>query len=518
MLIVDVYLVALVATTILSLFLCVRAYSWPAPGAKALGFTLAGIGVYSMSYAFELSATGLSVALRAVKFEYLGLLPMMVSWLAFTARFSGLVRVTPVRLVLISAVPTLTLLVVWTDGLHHLFYSSAFLSLVDGVYILHAVRGPWYWVHVASFWLYFGASLVFLGRPALRGTGAIRGQARVSLVGGAIPALAELLHLLRLIPLGLDPIPLAFGLSGLVFATAILRGEFLEVALAARAPVLAAMSDGVLVVNRSLALADANPAAQRILGFGAEVVGRSFPDLVPDRPELVAVLAKGEGRVSFSTPDNERGERCYSARAFPVRGADGRSVGTAAIIEDVTETTALMERLSSLAATDDLTGLLNRRRFMELGISEFEVAKRASRPFSVAMLDLDHFKRVNDSHGHAAGDAVLKEAARRMSCALRIGDVLCRFGGEEFALIMPETAEEGAAAVAERLRSALSSSRVEWEGASIVVTTSIGLCGSVPAPGSQLDDFLACADEALYRAKAEGRNRVARDRGEHRSS
>jgi diguanylate cyclase (GGDEF)-like protein len=173
---------------------------------------------------------------------------------------------------------------------------------------------------------------------------------------------------------------------------------------------------------------------------------------------------------------------------------------------------AAERRIQELARTDDLTGIANRRHLGERLRLERARAARYGRPISLAMVDVDHFKAVNDAHGHDAGDAVLRGVARTVTGSLRESDLLGRWGGEELLAILPETDAAGALALAERLRAAVEAARVEHDGRVHGVTVSVGLSTWTPsAPGADgpaEDALLKQADEALYRAKAAGRNRV----------
>jgi len=168
---------------------------------------------------------------------------------------------------------------------------------------------------------------------------------------------------------------------------------------------------------------------------------------------------------------------------------------------------AMHEQLLELALTDPLTGVFNRRAFLERAEGELARTRRTGRPLSALMCDIDHFKRINDTHGHAAGDEALKRFAACCRAHLRVSDVLGRLGGEEFAILLPETGAGEAVLVAERLREAVAGLEVESEEARFGLTVSIGatafLCGA-----DTVDRALARADEALYRAKTGGRNRV----------
>jgi two-component system, cell cycle response regulator len=175
--------------------------------------------------------------------------------------------------------------------------------------------------------------------------------------------------------------------------------------------------------------------------------------------------------------------------------------------ETAIENTFLYEEATRLSITDGLTGLWNRRLF-DLRINEeLQRAIRFQEPFGLLLVDLDHFKSVNDRYGHQAGDAVLVELARRLTDATREVDVVTRFGGEEFALILPKTPVQGTMRLAAKVREVVADEPFAAGAASISVTVSVG-AAAYPDHGLSAVDLLAAADAALYRAKANGRDRV----------
>lgn len=173
------------------------------------------------------------------------------------------------------------------------------------------------------------------------------------------------------------------------------------------------------------------------------------------------------------------------------------------------------ERNRVLAMQDELTGLTNRRSILGTLEQQLAMARRNGQPLSLLMLDLDHFKRVNDSFGHLAGDAVLRQVAAGIASRLRAQDVAGRYGGEEFLVILPGTTVDGAVQLAEELRTSIAAGRIEiGDGHAISITISIGVSGGVPAAGQRVEDLIDGADRALYSAKENGRDRVERWRPE----
>lgn len=204
------------------------------------------------------------------------------------------------------------------------------------------------------------------------------------------------------------------------------------------------------------------------------------------------------------------------AGAGVVRARERRLVAArtrleATVAERTEELRRLNDQLSELAITDPLTGLPNRRSILESAEEGFSLSRRRGLPFSVAMIDFDHFKTINDTLGHSEGDRLLVECSRRMAAVLRTEDVVGRYGGEEFLGAFPMTGPEGAIVVAERLRRAVSEARiVAPEGRALPLeraSVSIGIASISPGDRT-LDDLLRRADKALYAAKQAGRDRV----------
>ncbi len=167
-----------------------------------------------------------------------------------------------------------------------------------------------------------------------------------------------------------------------------------------------------------------------------------------------------------------------------------------------------VDRGMELAVIDQLTGLYNRRYMMNQLSLLMQRAAIGSKPLSIILADIDHFKKVNDTYGHEAGDHVLGEFAKRLSANVRPMDIVCRHGGEEFAVIMPETAGDVACVVAERARRAVAAEPFEVDGVPVSLSVTVSSGVATLTPEDSVDSLIKRADAALYRAKSAGRNRV----------
>ncbi|MFW6345202.1 MAG: sensor domain-containing diguanylate cyclase, partial [Halomonas sp.] len=252
------------------------------------------------------------------------------------------------------------------------------------------------------------------------------------------------------------------------------------------------------------ALSGLMPSA--VMDDAERLLGRVLPE---DRQRLLTNLT--QSAVSLEPWHHEfrlslADHVCWlEGRATPQRRREGDTLWDGLLI-DITERKRVEQRMQRLVGTDMLTGALNRGAFFEQGEAVHARASRQGQQVPVAMLDLDHFKRLNDTYGHAVGDRALQAFAMTCRDALRAYDLFARIGGEEFAVMLVDTEPDEAVAILERLRLAVAAIELDVEGQTVGFTVSLGL--ALLDPEGSLDAVLAQADQALYRAKHGGRNRI----------
>jgi diguanylate cyclase (GGDEF)-like protein len=253
------------------------------------------------------------------------------------------------------------------------------------------------------------------------------------------------------------------------------------------------------------------------------MMGKTMTELFP--PELAAKITADDWDVITNGQvvklDEELNGRHYTSIKFPIVQGDKTLLAgyTIDITEQVRTEKALetmnrelqtaLIREQELADTDMLTGINNRRRLYELAEHEFEIAVRYQHPLSILMFDIDHFKRVNDTFGHTIGDRILQQVTQIANTQLRAADIIGRYGGEEFVIVLPMTSAAHAYPLAERLRQEVEALRVPTEKGDAVVTISIGIVEmSQNQPTLSVENLIRRADEAMYTAKQAGRNQT----------
>ena len=283
---------------------------------------------------------------------------------------------------------------------------------------------------------------------------------------------------------------------------------------------LNAAGEGIYGVDMNGRTTFINPAALAMLGYQeADILGKDQHQIFHHSRPDGSAYAHQDCPVAHTLRDRQ--ERRLDdewfirkdGRFFPVSlivtplDEGDESHGAVVLFQDISERKEREQELHRLATTDTLTGLPNRRHFLERLAQEIERFQRQHKGAALLMVDIDHFKRVNDSHGHAVGDAVLRQFATLLQQSLRKPDLAGRLGGEEFAILLPGTDLDGALVYAERLRERIASSPCEDEGLSIGYTISIGV-SIFRAEDESGDQPLSRADAGLYAAKQKGRNRV----------
>lgn len=406
---------------------------------------------------------------------------------------------------LIYLEPIIILILLFTDPYHGLFFAGK--RTENSAFILDA--GPVFWFNVVFSYSLVLLATIVLVRAFLRSSGMYRWQISLILGGLGVTWLNSIIFIFGINPLpGADNTPFSFTITAIAFAYSLLRHHLLEIVPVARDVLVEKMTDGVLVIDDLNRVVDINLAAKKLLNITGDVLG--FPI------EQIFFHMGSKEREAFralrSTFDIELAGELVThmeVKVSPIMDRREKLLGRLIILHDITKLKGIQNELRLLASRDSLTGAVNRRHFMELAKRELTRAKRYKRNLALVLMDLDSFKKVNDTYGHQAGDQVLLALKKVCTQGTRTVDVFARLGGEEFVLMLPETGKESAAVLAERLREALENTIIKFGAHKFQVTISMGVTEYGVQKEDTLDAMLSRADKALYLAKANGRNQVS---------
>jgi diguanylate cyclase (GGDEF)-like protein len=455
-----------------------------------------------------------------------------LTFLVFVAQLTDTDRwLTNSNLALLSIEPVMTMVVIATTARHSLFYSSFHQLNANGFPEMGWSPGPWFWFNTACSYLFILAASITLFRALLRAGPHARVQLLTVLIGCLLPWGVNIYALV--FPAAarkLELTPLAAAISGVIFAYALFRQRLLDIAPVARSLLFEKLGDGVLVLDPAGRLVDLNMMAQRFLQLDDTAYGRDVRELIPEWRELAASVEDPATELHLEFQSRVDPEAFYDVSIIPLLDSRGRRNGTILSLRDISERkqielelhrmnlrlrkqvqkiSNLHEELREQAVRDALTGLYNRRYLDETLEREFSRARRGGYSISVIMMDVDRFKKVNDTYGHKAGDRVLRELGEIIRLHVRSGDIPCRFGGEEFVIVMPETSLEIAFQRAEQIRNQFHSARFFKGEQAIVPGLSLGIA-AYPAHGRSEEKVLHAADVAMYTAKSFGGNKSMR--------
>jgi diguanylate cyclase (GGDEF)-like protein/PAS domain S-box-containing protein len=277
-----------------------------------------------------------------------------------------------------------------------------------------------------------------------------------------------------------------------------------------------ATSDGICVINKDFRISKFNRILRDIMArLGLEMDKGNCNQIFAhelcgtDRCLMDRILKEDHERIEeeIEVSSSDGSKRTFLVTAQPLMDLTADTIGVVESYKDITDRKEIERELRRLAVTDPLTGAFNRRQFMLRAQEEMERSMRYNTSLTLLMLDIDHFKAVNDTYGHDAGDEVLKRMVAESMTLLRGSDIFCRLGGEEFAAILTHTPPDQGRLAAERLRQALKGLKVNSANGAVRFTVSIGVAAMVQ-DNLSLEQIMKKADNALYEAKQQGRDRV----------
>lgn len=506
------YIIAFVSAGI-SLILAAAVFRFRhVPGSASFSFMLLAISLWTFSVGMGMGAKSIEALKFWINIRMVGVIFSPLAWAMFALDFTGRQRHLTLRtIMLLSLVPIVSTVLVVTNDNHHLFIESIqFVEhppfLIDEVWTL----GPYYWLHfIYSYVLILVGDYLILVE-AFRMSKSHRVQTYGLLAGTIIPLIFNISFSFRLIPaLKVNYDPLGLVIASLIYTWTIYNYQLFDFSPIALRVLVDNMVDGVIVVDNKHLVVDINPTALHIFSTNkGDAVGKPVAEVVSPTIHIAPLLGKTNTQNTDFAVETPYSNLYYDVSVSVIKQGD-KELGHLITIRDITKRKNLEFQLQKIAITDALTGLSNHRHFYELLRTEFFRSIRLRIPLGLIMFDIDHFKKINDQHGHLVGDQILRDLANVCAKELRAYDHFCRYGGEEFTIILPETSKEESAQTAERLREIVASEPFETSSGKLHVTISLGVASLNPANTTSVEQFVKQADISLYNAKKAGRNQVA---------
>ncbi|MFG0582583.1 histidine kinase N-terminal 7TM domain-containing protein [Pseudomonas sp. zjy_9] len=484
--------------------------------------------------ALEMSFLGADCKMFWASMAWPGIVATPTFWAVFLWQYVNSMRAPLPRkgILGLSVVPLLVWGLALSNPWHGLFYGAGSAPIDDSLGApVRYEHGPLFYAAAVYVYLFMAFCMGVVTRAAALSQGLHRRHYLAFVLVTAVPWVANVGYVgFGWTLFGFDPTPFSFAFTLVAFSWLIVGVRLFDLLPVARHLLLEALLDPVLVVDPSRRVIEANPAALKLAGLQQGWQGRELKQWPVFGADLQALLLEHAGEHDRPLTLTSAA-RYYEVRLRAIERATRHGpalLGHMIYVRDVTQRhlselklaealalseerlrtiSSLHEQLREQALCDPLTGLYNRRYLDEFFARELARVQRENLPLAVALIDLDHFKRLNDECGHLVGDDVLKAVAQHLLDNLRSTDAVFRIGGEEFLLILPGADPDEASARLQSICSQLAAREIATRGGDQRVTLSAGLA-YWPQQGQALDELLHAADAALYQAKRTGRNRV----------
>lgn len=492
----------------LNLYLCLyvflQRYNYAKIAQLFIGYT-ALITVYCFASAFGLIATTLDAIKFWTAIQYVGMAFSTPLGLLFIMQYLGF-HLSRKKIMALLAIPFISLIMVATNDMHHFHYKIFEVDPVLGAPYVYQEIGIWYIIHgIFTFGCMF-VSFLLIVKYWKETSKTYRQQLIALMCGQLIPMITAFIYLLGLTPQGVDPVPMVLWISSLLYLWSINSSRLFSVMPVAKDAIFQSINDGVIVLDESFRLIEFNQACSKV-----------FPQLtrsmfgVDFRKLWLEVTGQTMPFTLETTMNTQEIELDLMSHTYQVRISALRHVnhgnGHLLIFTDITELKKLQRMLEQQAYYDELTQIYNRRAFFQQCNQAFSEIRASSTAFTVVLMDIDYFKSVNDTYGHAVGDQLLVHVVQVCQSQLKKGELFARYGGEEFVLALKGYSLSKGEALAKQLCHCVETQPLMTIEGAIYATISCGVAEGTNEEET-LYQLLNKADKALYGAKQAGRNRV----------
>lgn len=489
--------------------ICIAIYSFmrkASVGAVTFGFMAISVALYSAGYALELVSTSLDFMMLFNAIQYLGLPFLGMLWLLIAIQItSNKNKIKPFIIILILIIPVITIILRYTSEHHNLFYINPYV-LDNGKYLLLGFgKGIGYYI----FNIFTLACILFASILYIKQAGTTKGNRRIqaSIMSSAVilPLILTVISIAEASG-GLDLTPIGISVSTILLLIGLYKYHLLNPVEFARTKVFEWSNTAMLVLDTKLSLLDLNPMAKKVF---PEYTSQKIHQNITDTLDKQGRIAFAVGSKKPCTMEIQNGGivHNYQIKISLLYDNEPNKIGYLVSLNDITHQMDIMNEMSKAAATDSLTGVFIRKTFDERAEHEIKRAFRNKTPISLLMLDIDNFKKVNDTFGHPEGDETLKMLADICLDNIREIDMLGRMGGDEFIILLSETSLDKARVVAQRIKEKTEQACLQFEDNNIHITVSIGIvCKEQISSATTVKSLYKHVDTALYNAKNSGRN------------
>lgn len=504
-------------------------FAWPrrhTPGGTFFIGHLIALLIWVIGLFFEAASIEASTKIFWSQLSYFGVVSVSPFLFLFVLAYTTQHKISRLTITSLFIIPLIVLIGAWTNPLHHLLWSG-FRWGSTAYNVLIYEHGFMFYMNVVYIYCLIFLGVVILLRKIFKSMPPFRSQLIVILIGTLFPMISGSLYIFNIDPIpGMDTSAFGFLITNLVLTFGFIRYQLLDLVPVARDMLIEGFHDGMLVLDWQKRIAEINPNAKHLLGLSEKnYLGEKIETVIPwkiDLPALSASKTLTEFQLDEAAStfvDLQVSSLTLNSSSPPgyllvFRDISARKdieiklqKANADLYSQINEINRLQELLQDQATHDSLTGLFNRRLMDEILTGQLAQAKRANAPFSIAVLDIDFFKRINDHYGHQTGDIFLEEYGKCILSSIRKGDFACRLGGDEFLIAFPNMEENIAFKKADDIRQKLHEINLLINSIKISTTVSIGIA-TFPGHGQSITELISASDQALYKAKDEGRNNV----------
>ena len=478
---------------------------------KSVYFAILSIALifYSIGYMLELSSASVDAAIMALKIENIGIpLVAPIFLLGVLSLFKPNSLKKWMFIATLAYGMLFATLVVFNES-HHLYYASVEIVNYGKITMVKLEHGPLFFVQQATVLVFVIITGIYMVQLYIKGGKQLKRRLTPLIICVLLAYIVDIINILAIVPF--DLMPIFMTLLAAVLTATIRKNNMLDLLSIAASAALDTMYDSIIILENDWTFLFCNDSAEKLFPQIRDITVSNEVTRLEGWPEELGPKTQPcEVTFSIATEDGE--VSTYMARISTVVNEQKKPIGWSIVIRDDTVVTRLMVRLEAQAAHDPLTGIYNRRHFIAVFEKELSASSRLAMGLSLIMFDIDHFKNVNDTYGHLAGDKVLRHVTEVIKAQLRPYDMFARYGGEEFVILTIADDEVGGLeTLANRLRSSLENTAYKDGELEIQVTASFGAIVLQPSM-TTIDEAIIAVDKAMYTAKALGRNRVVFER------